>query len=356
MFGHNQFNWTQIQHLMAEGDYGWRQTGNKGLTYAAKDPDCLNQFKSNMEILGPDGVPIKVSENVSSDDGVVPTWQNIPKGSKIKWSAKTLADDEEPASDRIQVELTWMDSKYIAKVVSDVIENLTDEEQNMLLTETAEITKIITDRTMDKLDFGLLMKTIYSTVRDTNDNGYYEGEIPIASQWPTGSYSMMIHYGYHAQSESADTTKAFEFWVMEMGTLIVELIVVALVSIFCPPCGLAVGVAIFTVFIIADIAIMYSQYQKDAFGMTGLNKYDCAFPDGGWNHLYAFGYDIEEAEQEIGDQASPTTVSILQQQSELYIEQNGILAATLVGTMGIGVLLILVTRIKQKARRKKDGS
>ena len=72
--------------------------------------------------------------------------------------------------------------------------------------------------------------------------------------------------------------------------------------------------------------------------------------------MYAFGYDIEEAEEQIEGELSPLTVSILQEQSELYIEENGILAATLVGTMGIGVLLILVTRIKQKARRKKDGS
>ncbi len=355
MFGHNQFNWNQIQHLMAEGDYNWRQTGNKDLTYAAKDPDCLNQLKSNMEILGPDGLPIKVTLNAQSDMGVVPTWENIPKGSKIKWAAKTLADEEEPASDRIQVELTWTDSKYIAAIVSDVIENLSVAEQDMFLTETEKIKQIIYDRTTEKLDFTLVMKTIYSTVRDTNDNGYYEGEIPIAPQWPTGAYQMMIHYGYHAQSESSDASKAFDFWVMEMGTLIVELIVTALISIFCPPCGLGVAVIVFSAFVIADIAIGYSQYMKTGFGQTGLNQYDCAFPDGGWNHIYAFGYDTEEAQEEIGDQASPTTVSILQGQSELYIEQNGILAATLVGTVGVGLLLIILTRIKQK-RRNKDGS
>ena len=26
MFGHNEFNWNQIQHFMGEGDYSWKQS------------------------------------------------------------------------------------------------------------------------------------------------------------------------------------------------------------------------------------------------------------------------------------------------------------------------------------------
>ena len=355
MFGHNQFNWNPIQHLMAEGDYGWKQTGQKDAQYTANDPECLTDFKSNVEIIGPNGEPIRVTESVPSDMGFTPTWENLPKGSKIKWSAKTYGEDKEPASDRVQVELVWLDSNYIAKIVSDVIEKLSDAEQDMFLTDTAKISAIIQEKVMEVIDFSLVMKTIYSTVLASNDNGYLEGEIPIAPQWPKGNYSMTIRYGYHAQSESSDAEKAYQFWVVEWGVTIIELIIAAILFFFCPPCGLGVAVLLFTTAVIAECAIMYFQYQKTAFGMTGLNKYDCAFPDGGWNHIYAFGYDIEEAEDELADQASPLTVNILQGQMETYIDQNGILASILGGTAIMGLGLILVTRLKQKGR-KSDGS
>ncbi len=350
MFGHNQFNWNQIQHLMAEGDYSWRQTGNKNLEYAAKDPECLNQFKSSMDILGPDGLPIKVTENVQDEDGVVPTWENLPKGSTIKWSAKTLADDEEPASDRVQMELWWMDDKYVATVVSDVIEDMEARGIEVLNTPIDEYTKLVTEGTMEKIDFRLVMKTIYSTIVDTNDNGYYEGEIPIPSQWPAGAYGMSIHYGYHAQSESSDSSKQFEFWVKEMGTLIIEAVVLIIVAIFCFPCVGVAAAIMFGPLLIADIVIMYNQYMKTAFGMTGLNKYECAFPDGGWNHLYAFGYDQEEMIEDIGEGVSPQARRILQDKSEQYIKENGVIAATMVGTASLALLFIIVSRIKQKAR------
>jgi len=355
MFGHNEFNWNQIQHLMAEGDYGWKQTGNKDLTYSAKDPDCLNTLKSNVEIIGPDGLPINVTSNVPDDNGVVPTWENIPKGSKIKWMAKTLAEDKDPAADRVQVELTVMNSKYVAGLVSGVIDNLSQAEQDMFLTDVNGITEIITERTMENMKFELMMTTIYSTVVNTNAEGYYEGEIPIASQWPTGSYSMLIHYGYHGQSESSDTSKMIDFWVYEMGTLIVELIVTAIIFLFCPPCGVGVAVALFTVVMIADIAIMYSQYMKTAFGMTGLNQYDCAFPDGGWNHLYAFGYDTEVATEEIEGQASGHTVAILQNQTDIAIAQYGLVGVTAAGTLIVGLILISLAKIKDKKKRRKES-
>ena len=126
MFGHDQFNWTKIQNFKAEGDYSWKQTGNKNSKVTAEDPDCYTIFKSNAEVIGPDGEPIKVSETGQSDAGIIPCWADIPEGSKIKWMAKTLADDKQPAPDRVQVTLTWMDSVFAAKVVNEVIEELSE--------------------------------------------------------------------------------------------------------------------------------------------------------------------------------------------------------------------------------------
>jgi hypothetical protein len=358
MFGHDQFNWTKIQNFKAEGDYSWKQTGNKDSKVTAEDPDCYTIFKSNAEVIGPDGEPIKVSETGQSDAGIIPCWADIPEGSKIKWMAKTLADDKQPAPDRVQVTLTWMDSVFAAKVVNEVIEELSEAEQDMLLTNLTEMTKIITERTMEKLtpQIDVLMKTIYSTVVETNESGYYEGEIPIEYQWPKGSYSLIIHNGYHAQSESSDKDKMIQFWFYEMGTLFIEAIVVFILCLIFPPACAVIAWVAFGAFILIDIAIMNHMMAKDAFGITGLNQYDCAFPDGGWNHSYAIGYGIEEADEEMASQVSPTSFNIGKRQAELYIEQNGVLGAIAVGTMVIAVTLILISRIKQKTRRKKDGS
>jgi len=99
---------------------------------------------------------------------------------------------------------------------------------------------------------------------------------------------------------------------------------------------------------------MYSQYMTTAFGMTGVNRYDCAFPDGGWNHIYAFGYEIELATEDIEAQASAKTIAIMQEQTDRAIAQYGIIATTAFGTLLCG--LFLISLAKMKSRRKKSGS
>jgi len=345
MFGHNEFNWNQIQHFMGEGDYSWKQSGNKKSSYEAKDPDCYNNLKTNVEIIGPDSKSIPVTTTEQEETGPLPTWTNIPEGCKIKWEALT-ENDGKGQSDRLNIDLTVLDGNYVAKVINNVMESLSPEEEDMLLTDITGISTLITERVTADLKPELTMKTIYSTVINTNDAGFGSGEIPIPSQWPKGAYSLIIHHGYHAQSEAADSEKAFNFWVMEMGPMIAELVVAAIIGFFFPP-SLAITVTLFSAAMLADLAIMYSQYQKDGFGASGLDQYDCAFPDGGWNHLYAIGYDTEDAEEGMAGELSFQNAELLAL-SENYIQAVGLTQATLMGTLGVGILLIIIHRMKTK--------
>jgi hypothetical protein len=330
----------------------WKQSGNKNTEYSANDPDCFNTLKTNVELIGPDSKSISVSETEQSDDGPVPTWMNIPEGSKIKWEALTETDGK-GQSDRLNLELTVMDGPYVAKITDDVLNNLSPAEEDMLLSDVAGLTTLVTKRVIEDMNPELVMKSIYSTIINTNEGGLAEGEIPIPIQWPKGAYSLILHYGYHAQSEAADSEKAFNFWVEEMGPMIAELVIMIIIGFFFPP-SLAVTATVFTAALVADMAIMYSQYQKDGFGATGLDQYGCAFPDGGWNHTYAIGYETEEAEADMAGEVSPQNAELLAV-SENYIQAVGMTQATLIGTMMVGLLFILVARIKTKKGRKSDG-
>jgi len=323
----------------------WKQSGNKKSSYSAKGPDCLNNLKTNVEIIGPDSKSIPVTTTEQEETGPLPTWGNIPEGSKIKWEALT-ENDGKGQSDRLNIDLTVLDGNYVAKIINTVMNSLSSEEEDMLLTDITGISTIITERVTADLKPELTMKTIYSTVVNTNAEGLGSGEIPIPIQWPKGAYSLIIHHGYHSQSEAADSEKAFNFWIMEMGPMIAELVVAAIVGFFFPP-SLVVSAAIFSVAMLADLAVMYSQYQKDGFGAAGLDQYDCAFPDGGWNHLYAIGYEIEGAEDDMADGVSPQNAELLAL-SENYIQAVGVTQATLMGTLGVGILLIIMHRMKTK--------
>ena len=325
------------------------QKGNRKTTYVATDPDCYNNLYSQVLIQGPDGNEIDLTSTEQGDFGPVPTWANIPAGSKIQWAAVTTTDGA-AQSDRVQVELTVLDSKYIAQITDDVMNGLSPEEEEMFLTDVQGISTIIYDRVMEVMEPELAMKAIYSTVVNSDANGRVGGTIPFQPQWPKGAYSFLIHYGYHSQSEASDSQKAWDFWVVEMGPMIIEIVLITIIGIFTGGVGFAVGAAIFTATVIADIAIMYSQYQKDGFGMTGLDQYDCAFPDGGWTHIYGVGLEIEEAEQEMGNEISPQNASLLTGM-ENYIIAEGMVTATLIGTIGIAFVLIFMNALKRRGRK-----
>ena len=337
------------------------QSGAKKVSYEPADPDCKTNLKTTVRLIGPDGKKITATSIEQTEDGTIPTWENLPEGSKIEWEALTESDGK-GESDRLSIEIYALDMNYIARITDEVMNGLTPEEDEMLLEDTTAMATIIMDRTMEAINDDLVMKSIYSSIVNTGDDGTASGVIVIPSQWPKGSLSLIFGYGYHRQSEGGGgdyeiaginlgiSAKVGKFWVEEMGPTLVGLALLAV-----PGVGFALGASLFAAEMLADQAIGAMHMAQDGAGLVGLNKYDCAFPTntGGWFHAYAIGYETDEATEEIAGEFSPENEQLLTA-LDTHIKTQGIVASALAGSLILGVFLIMLTVIKTK-KKKKGG-
>ena len=325
----------------------WKQENNKQVEWVASDPDCYTGFKSNVNIIGPDSQNINVSLNEQTDDGVIPTWENLEGGSKIEWDVLTESEDE-GKSDRFSIELSMLDGVYVARVVNEAMNELTDEQIGQIMTNPDPIIELITERVGEKLKPELAMKTIYSAIFNTDSTGIAHGEIEIPPQWPKGAYNLMFHYGYHAQSEKDDfgwDSKAMDFWFWEMGPMIAEIVIHIILFVFTGGASLAVSAVIFSASIIADLAYMQYRFNLDGYGLAGLNKYDCVFPQTGWNHIYGFGYETEDAAEEMDNEIDLENMELIAAMDN-YIATRGLVASVGTGIIGITLLMIILSKMK----------
>jgi len=345
----------------------WKQSGAKNISYEPASPECTTNLKSNVSIIGPNGKSINPSTIEQSDEGIVPTWSNIPDGCKIIWEAQTESglgsstavsdlwekEDEKLSGkpDRVAMEIMALDLAYVTAVTDEVFNTLTPEEEELFLTDIPKITEIVTEKVMANMNDSLVMKSIYSTIVETNEEGYYKGEIPIPPQWPKGAYTILIKYGYNRQSEGTGgeswffglNKKAYTFWVEDWGPTIVGFAVGMFV-----PGGWIIAGTLFTVEMIADIAIANAKMARDAMGLVGLNKYHCAFPaDGGYVHSYGIGYDTEEAEEEAKGEVSPENQELgeaIEQQLKTQGFANTLAVGSVMGAVVISVLAAIKSR------------
>lgn len=322
----------------------WKQENNKQVEWVASDPDCFTGFKSNVNIIGPDGRNINATLNQQTDYGVTPTWENLEEGSKIEWDVKTESEDE-GKTDRFNIEMTMLDSLYVAKIVNTAMNELSDEQMEQIVSDPEPIIQLVSEKVAERLKPELAMKTIYSAIFETDSVGMAHGEIEIPAQWPKGAYNIMFHYGYHAQSEKADLGKAVDFWFYEMGPMIAEIIIHIILAIATAGASLAISAVIFTASILADLAYMQYRFALDGYGLAGLNKYDCVFPQGGWNHIYAFGYETEEAAEEIDAEIDLENMELIAAMDN-YIATRGLVASVGTGVIGITLLLIVLNKLK----------
>jgi len=345
----------------------WKQSGAKKVSYEPASPECVTNLKSSVVVIGPDSKPIRPSQIEQSEDGIIPTWNDIPDGCTIVWEAQTESgigsstaisdmwenEDENLTGkpDRVSMEIMSLDLAYVTAVTDEVFNNLTPEEEELFLTDIPKITEIVTERVMANMKEELVMKSIYSTIVETNQEGYYKGEVTIPPQWPKGAFTILISYGYNRQSEGTGgdswffgmDKKAYNFWVEDMGPTIVGLAV----SFFVPG-GFIIGAGLFAAEMLADMAIMNAKMARDAMGLVGLNKYHCAFPaDGGYVHVYAIGYDTEEAEEEASGEVSPDNQELGKAIDE-HLKAKGLTSTLAMGSLVGAVLLSIVGAIKSR--------
>ena len=345
----------------------WKQSGAKKISYEPASPECVTNLKSSVVIIGPDSKPIRPSTIEQSEDGIIPTWNDIPDGCKIVWEAQTESglgsstavsdiwekEDEKLSGkpDRVAMEIMALDLAYVTAVTDEVFNTLSPEEEELFLTDIPKITEIVTERVMANMKEELVMKSIYSTIVETNQDGYYKGEVAIPPQWPKGAYSILIKYGYNRQSEGTGgeswffglNKKAYNFWVEDMGPTIVGFAVG-----FFVPGGFIIGAGLFAAEMLADMAIMNAKMARDAMGLVGLNKYNCAFPaDGGYVHVYAIGYDTEEAEEEAQGEVSPENQE-LGEAIDQHLKTQGLGSTLAAGSLMGAVVISILAAIKSR--------
>lgn len=325
----------------------WMINGKKQADYLGAK-GCKTSLKSSAQVIGLNGKSITPTAIDESDIAIVPTWKNLEQFKEIRWEAQTLSD-KKPVSDRIEVELQLFDMVYVTSVTNAAMDAMTEEQMALALDDPGAFTEALMPLVEERMQPELTLKTVHSTIVNTGPDGKTSGVIPLLAQYPPGTYTLMIHYGYSQAGEASDSKKEFEFWVMEMLPIILEISLVIIAGIASG--GLAVAAYAGAVAAMSfDIANIANQYQTTRFGVMGENKHDCVFPYGGFIHSYSISYGLEDEATTVEGGVSPHNMEIAGA-VENYIATKSLLHSIGFGTMAVALLLILVAKMKG---RKKD--
>ena len=306
---------------------------------------CLTDFKSRVKVVAPDGKELKSTKHTKDGDTTL-TFDKVVQGSIIEWEIETLADEKKGASDRATIELTYLDTQYIALLVNKVLGELSEaDKQKVVAGDTSPIEPLIEQN----LDIELAIVSIYSDTVTTDSNGKASGKIPIEARWPDAAYTLTAHYGYSNLGEGSTSDKADKFFWEELAPFIIEITLVLIASIL--TAGVASGWA--AGFLIAartakagaaiaalvDIAIFTKQYFIEGFGVIDQNKYGCSFPTTGFNHTYGFNVSFEEAIQESGSLLTNLTDNPELQNEYMNQLYDNFIGYSVAGAATVGILL-----------------
>jgi len=251
---------------------------------------CKTDFESKVRIVTPAGS--SPSYRTGSNDGdQVAFWSDVPPGSKVEWEVITYADKKKRASDRVQLELTYLDVAYITRLVDIILTELTDEQ---LQAAAGGDTELIENKVKEKLNVSDAIVSVWSDVVTTDAEGKATGSIDFSPRWPDSEYTLVAHYGYGGMGERSTTEKRNKFLLEEVLPAAVEISLVIAATVATG--GLATAFAIgATATAAVDIGILSKQYLIEGFGAIDTNKYGCSFPLTGFNHAYSFDVGFEEA-------------------------------------------------------------
>ena len=298
----------------------------------------------------------QASKVVAGDGGgKAINFNDAKKGDVIYWEAKTLCDGD-PTSDRVSVILSYYDPIYIGKLSSQILSQLSDDEMEKVINgDTAPIEA----KLKPILDVTQAIKQVYSSTVVTDSKGIAAGEIPISEAYPYSDYTLTIHYGYSGIAERSDSDKAWEFWIEEVGLMVLEIGLV-IAAIMIPGGAFVLGMAA-TAAGLADLGIMASNYLSNGFGAIDENRKGCLFPIMGWNHTYNFVVDepvvTDEGEESTAihqtllgqiDPATAERIENLKSKYGLAGTPNTVLA------IGAGLTLFILAGLLRRPKSKKS--
>jgi len=274
----------------------WAQTSRE----AGNRQTCSTRLRSNL-IVRADGFGAALG--TTTRDGIT-TYPDVEPGYLIEWSAMTESRDR-PVADRVTAKLIRLDTVYLSGLINDIQATNPSIDERGLLEALAE-----------QGDMNRLFATVSSQTVTTGSDGIARGILPT-SDMPAGPATVVISYGYSAQSERADGAKAFRFWTNEVMEEVVSGLVIgatcagliasaaATGGILAPAaaagCALGVSLAV-------SGANLYRQYAKDTLGMVGVNEGGCSFPIGGHMHTYALAVGGDRGAAQASSSISPAVV------------------------------------------------
>jgi len=320
----------------------------------SRDIECKTSLESTVIVKGADGKEISPSAIPLDENGdPIPAWEELKEGSYIDWEARTISDGKN-VSDKLYIDMAYYDIFYFVSTMNGVMDGLTEEENDMILTDISGYMDLITERTTATINPILLFKTVWSDTVTTDADGKASGRIEFPPQWPKTEYNLLIRYGYDYDSEKSDWDKSVDFWWEEMGPTIVFAVVALIIAIVLTLTGVGapvgMGLMLFTAEMIAEVVFMYRSIQENAWGMAGLNQYGCDFPTNSWVHGYGFGLQTEKGAQEaVSAEMSPMNQELLTAADD-YIKAKGLAQAAMTGSLIVGIFLIFMYQVKQKKK------
>lgn len=283
-----------ISWATQKGQVVSRKLEGQGLTGWALEKSgslaCKTDFESKVRIVTPAGS--SPSYQTGSNDGdQVAFWSDVPPGSKVEWEVITYADEQKRASDRVQLEMTYLDVAYITRLVDIILTELTEEQMQAV---AAGDTDLIENKVTEKLNVADAIVTVWSDVVTTDSEGKATGTIDFNPRWPDSEYSLIIHYGYGGMGERSTTEKRNKFLLEEVVPAVVGVTLAIAATIATGGLATAFAVGAYATAAV-DIGILAKQYLIEGFGAIDTNKYGCSFPITGFNHAYSFDVGFEEA-------------------------------------------------------------
>jgi hypothetical protein len=324
---------------------------------------CETDFKTAVRIIDPNGDPVSLREEDS-----IPMFSDIPEGSVLEWEATTMDSkgitkgDETGTPDRVNIDITAMDSTYMVRIANMAIDAMTDDEVVALLDGDTTAMVSFLEANPQLIDPELAQVTFYSQTVETNDDGIASGTIPIDPAWGNSLFAINFHYGYSKLAEASTESKTERRWQEEIGPIIVQVLATVALAAISGGALLAfrVGWAVrgsaaavkigkvhskikkaHRIAFAIEMAQMAKAYFRDGFGIVGLNRQGCSFPLVGFNHVYSFDTDYMIS---LVDAAGNIDFSKVDENSIEALIQQSLIRNLSVGALMAGLLIWSLTR------------
>lgn len=266
----------------------WMQTGSgkrSTTKWGGGSLACKTSFKSEMWIKTKNNKRV----NATTEKGQY-VFSSVNAGDTIHYKVETGADKSKPASDKFSFIVTSINWTYLISVSNEMMASATESELKLWNSNK----DAYIDALSKKIDMSRYIMTIFSELKQTGENGIYEGSVKVPNTWASGPVSLSLFYGYDKDLTTSDFSRTFTSTVNTIGWITLGIGLIAFtIATFGVGGTVAAGitaVAGSTAVLVADAVeiglLIHEHLQQGLTAQIGRNKYGCSFPQGGYLHTY----------------------------------------------------------------------